>query len=273
MESVRCQTRTALRAIQVVRDVIAVRNDAFGQNYKIHLPVTPERSSMPRVGPRIISLSLLGVVAALSGCADVPPAPTEIRSLAPSRSLGVSGQNDHRPAESSHRFLAANVPGFAGVHFEGPDAIVVHTTRTDAREPVQKLLLGMLAASGRRPRNGTWNVRFEISQYDFESLAGWRDAVADPLYGMQGVNTIAIDPRTSRISIGIDESADAGELRQLLAIKGVPSDAVNIVTAHVPKPLSGQESLSDRWRPLRAGIQIGPAACTLNDIALWGTKR
>jgi len=175
--------------------------------------------------------------------------------------------NRHRGDEQEFRQIGRDIPEFAGAYLDG-DVVSVGVTDTAQGPASAARVLASLARSHYRPKNGRWLTRLVQSDYSFEDLATWRDAVADRLYGLAGFVFLDHDEHLNRITIGMSSSQNPGEVQQLMVTSGVPADAFAIIAAKLPTLTA--DLAASRYRPLLGGFVAGPAACTLNVVAYWG---
>jgi hypothetical protein len=112
-------------------------------------------------------------------------------------------------------------------------------------------------------------VVFQQGDYDFRDLQAWKDAVR-PELAATGAVYLDIDEQRNRLVFGVErESVDrfTEELQRFLRTTRVPPEAVIVEAAEPIEPL---ELLTDKIRPVPAGVQIsiGGGFCTLGTNAV-----
>lgn len=180
--------------------------------------------------------------------------------------------------------LAREIPGFGGYFIDSSGAVVGYVTdlaRADA-------LRGRLEAAVRGGRMGGGSrgraVAIRQGQFDFPSLARWRDIVSGQLLGVvPGVVMSDADEAANRVTIGIDEARHPGaraEGLQRLVRLGVPANAVRFIASQPVSPdvarptalaaaamMFLNQNLLDVPSPVVAGYRIfAPGPCTLGPV-------
>jgi len=145
---------------------------------------------------------------------------------------------------------AEEVPGFGGLYLDEDGVTHIYLTDVSREKEVQD-----------------WAARVTVQQgdYDFRDLFAWKDEVR-PLLAERGAVTLDIDERRNRLVFGVEraslEDFDA-TLKRFLEDTHVPSEAV---LTEATDPIEPLELLTDRIRPVPAGVQIqnaGGGKCTL----------
>lgn len=112
-------------------------------------------------------------------------------------------------------------------------------------------------------------VVFQQGDYDFRDLRAWKDQVR-PELAVEGAVYLDIDERRNRLVFGVEREAIdrfTEELQRFLGGTRVPPAAVIVEDAEPIQPL---ELLTDKIRPVPAGVQISTSAagpCTLGTNA------
>lgn len=180
-------------------------------------------------------LLLFGCLAILLGAAIPPIFALPHADRGPTRTL------DDRFAD-----IAARVPAFGGMFLEGGALKVYMTNRAQAA--AAETAIGQVFGRDLLGRE----VQVIQGQYGFLQLKAWHDRM-NVLFNLPGVILTDIDEATNRLDVGVENSGLFGAVEQELARIGVPRAAVNIATT---EPVVRAVSLTDRIRPIVAGIQI-----------------
>jgi hypothetical protein len=155
-----------------------------------------------------------------------------------------------RPAEKHLHDLARDIPGFGGYFIDRSGAVVGYVV-----EPGRgNALRGRLAAAVRAGRMGSRNrsVTIRQGQFDFPSLARWRDIVSAQVLGVvPGVVMSDADEAVNRVTIGIDEAAHPGvrvEVLRRLAQLACPSTRFTSLLRGPRRPTWRRRRLSTQCR-------------------------
>lgn len=146
--------------------------------------------------------------------------------------------------------LAEGVPGFGGLYLDEDGVTHVYLTDLSREKEVQYL--------GAR-------VTVQQGDYDFRDLFAWKDEVR-PLLAERGAVYLDIDERRNRLVFGVERASLEDfnlTLKRFLEDTHVPSEAV---VTEAADPIEPWELLTDRIRPVPAGVQIQNASggnCTL----------
>lgn len=176
---------------------------------------------------RLAAAIFLFLSVLLVGCREEPSSPTLNPSLQ-SRAIAPKIYS----AEVPFHELAAETPGFGGYYLNQDGQLVVLLVDTTKRSEVTTRIMAH-STDGRLPPDLTSKgVRVHAAQFDFPSLAHWRDLVTEAFLGVvDGVNETDADEVINRVRIGIDlkrhPEAEAEVLARLPAL-GVPLEAVRI---------------------------------------------
>lgn len=171
--------------------------------------------------------------------------------------------------------IAAQAPGFGGLHFDEVGDLVVNTTDLGSRAALEDAIL---AAGYLRPPAGTSRppvVKLRQAEYDWHSLKDWRDAL-DRAWP-RGMNLLDIDEVTNRVAIGLETEAAWTAVERVLLAKGIPPEAVvvrsvgRITLGIAPVVNHGcflhLPCVRDSIRPVPGGVQLDPGGpiglCTL----------
>jgi hypothetical protein len=155
--------------------------------------------------------------------------------------------------------MVERVPGFGGLYLDEEGVTHVYL-----QDPARA---GEMQGLGER-------VVFQRGDYDFRDLYTWKDQVR-PELAQPGAVYLDIDERRNRLVFGVEsEMIDrfSTELQSFLRDTRVPPEAVIVEAAEPIEPL---ELLTDKIRPVPAGVQISRplnattiAICTLGANAV-----
>lgn len=177
------------------------------------------------------SLAPLVCVAMFIACADSESIPLAVRNASPQQS---SLERNERPEERDFHDLARTVPGFGGyvTNAAGEMTIWLADTRLEAAARAAIVKLEEQRAANVGTRQQVSSVRIRRADYDFGSLARWRDAISSSLLGsFAGLLEVDLSERDNRILLGVDNSridAIKTEVALQLDVLGVPSGAVEV---------------------------------------------
>lgn len=173
---------------------------------------------------------------------------------------------DGLDSNAKMRKLNASIPGFGGLFLDtdGRPTIYMKHGSDHARArarlgPVFKSILELYQPQAPQ----TLDIRILRGDYDFEQLAGWRVQLRKAL-GFEGVSRLGVDTSKNRVKIGITSESARTKVQELVAIEGIPAEAVHIEQV---QPLRSHRTLQDKWWPPPAGMRVSSAGprgyCTL----------
>lgn len=154
-----------------------------------------------------------------------------------------------RTLDEEYARKAEEVPGFGGLYLDEDGVTHVYLQDLSREKEVQDL--------GAR-------VAVQQGDYDFRDLFAWKDEVR-PRLADRGAVYLDIDERRNRLVFGVEREAldefDA-DLQKFLRDTHVPPEAVLV---EVAEPIDPLEKLTDRIRPVPAGVQLsGPCTVGIN---------
>jgi hypothetical protein len=210
------------------------------------------------------ALSCVGLLAAVTvGCREEHTLPTQRPGGGVAAS--VSATTRELPAEALLHEVAREVPGFGGYYLDSTGMLVAFLTDTTRRGQLQTSL-AELSFAGRLPKGVLQRgVSIRLGQFDFPSLARWRDLVTDRMLGVvPGVVATDADEAANRVAIGVHRRAHPGaaaEVMRLVAELGIPAHAVELIDSEPVRPTHGiragspmlNQHLDDTPNPLMAG--------------------
>lgn len=237
---------------------------------------------------------VLGLALVVAGCLpDSPLTPAEHLGEARAvRSQGSPASGARLTIDDEYARIADEVPGFAGIYFDGSGVPVVllknSQAASEARGRLSELLLRGAngnAAQVAQVAGQMASLRVEHARFDFRELYDWyKDMVISAAFAVSGVVMTDIDERRNRIVVGVRDGASLGRARASMAALGLPRDAYDVAeydvaglempasTQHVedcdpmtaiiecPEPPSGASgdttSLRATRRPIIGGLQI-----------------
>lgn len=190
------------------------------------------RSRSSRTGRSAAALILTLTIAA---CGD-PPAPTQPtaadRATANRVASSVATSELREPEQHLHA-LAREIPGFGGYFIDSSGVVVGYVTDLARGGALRQRLEAFVRAGHMGSR--TRPIAIRKDQFEFASLARWRDIVSGQLLGIvPGVVMSDADEAANRVTIGIDEATYPGvraEVRRALQQLGVPANAVRFVAS------------------------------------------
>lgn len=193
------------------------------------------------LGP--LSAVLCIVVAACSDSRERPGAVTAPRgaiaaSMSGARSMFVS-YDDKLAA------IAAAEPAFGGLYNDAGVLTVVVTDTTRPPEAVRSAITRVLNV----PRFRSMPIRLRLGRYGFAQLYTWNKSLPGQS-SIPGVISYGVDQVQNRITIGVRNDATAALMRQALAARAIPAEAVIIFTR---PPIYFTSSLGDRLRDIWGG--------------------
>ncbi|CAA9303245.1 MAG: hypothetical protein AVDCRST_MAG89-623, partial [uncultured Gemmatimonadetes bacterium] len=163
--------------------------------------------------------------------------------------------------------LSRQIPGFAGVWYEGDTRVVGLTAAGDPAQASRVLAGYAPAEQGDRPEAKTGGgTRFVPARYDYATLRDFRDKSVDAVLSVGGTTLFDLDEAVNRLVAGIEDESRRGEVEARLKESGVPAEAVEVVVTGV---MENDTTIRDHWRPLEGGWQIqnaNNALCTLGFI-------
>jgi len=233
---------------------------------------SPPRSRTIRPAAALVLTLTLAAVA----CGE-PPAPTQPTAADRAASALAS---DIRPAEQHLHTLAREVEGFGGYFIDSNGVVVGYVTDLARGEALRRRLEAAVRAG--RLGSRTRSIAIRKGQFDFPSLARWRDIVSGQLLGIvPGVVMSDADEAANRVTIGIDEAKHPGvraDVMGALERLGVPVNAVRFIASgpvspDVAQPVASTAALAlnrdllDVPSPVVAGYRIfAPGPCTLGPV-------
>jgi hypothetical protein len=166
----------------------------------------------------------------------------------------VRAQDVPLSLDDEYAQMAARTPGFGGLYLDERGTTHVYLQDVTRAGEMQGL---------------SDRVVFEQGDYDFRDLQAWKDQVR-PELAVEGAVFLDIDERRNRLVFGVEREAIdrfTEELQRFLRDTRVPPAAVIVEAAEPIQPL---ELLTDKIRPVPAGVQISSSggACTLGTNAV-----
>ncbi|HEX8211817.1 MAG TPA: hypothetical protein VF584_16700 [Longimicrobium sp.] len=220
--------------------------------------------------PRRLLATVLAM-AALAACADDPttsaPANPAASTTADSDTVTPPADGDLYGGEKDLLELSRQIPGFAGVSYEGETRVVRLTAAGDPAEASRVLAGYAPAEQGDRPDAKTGaSTRFVPAEFDYPTLRSFRDSSIDPVLEVEGTTFFDLDEASNRLVVGIVDETARAEVQARFARAGVPAEATEVV---VTGPMEDDITLQQQWQPLEGGWQIQNAnngTCTLGFI-------
>jgi hypothetical protein len=209
---------------------------------------------------------------ALAACADDPttaPAPARPvpNTAADADSVAPPADGDVYQGEKELLDLSRQIPGLAGVWYEGDTRVVGLTAAGDAAQASRVLAGYAPAEQADRPEARTGaGTRFVPAQFDYATLRGFRDQSVDPVLSVEGTTFFDLDETGNRLVAGIEDESRRGEVEARFKESGVPAEAVEVVVTGV---MEDDTTIQQQWQPLEGGWQIQNANggnCTLGFI-------
>jgi hypothetical protein len=173
------------------------------------------------------------------------------------------------PTDDELAQIAASVPGFGGMHFDGEGRLVVLLTDPSRRAGVAAAISPML---GRGPQASAALADFTVrpARYGFTQLRQWRRSLNPGVLSLPGVVFTDIDESRNRLIVAVESASKRAGVAAALKRLQLPPEAV-LIEEHAPVVPAG--TLREFRRPTLAGMQIaygtvfnGP--CTLGADAL-----
>ncbi len=169
----------------------------------------------------------------------------------------VRAQQTPMNLDDEYARMAEKVPGFGGLYVDEKGTTHVY--------------LQDLARAGEM-QGLAERVVFHQGDYDYRDLYAWKNQVR-PELNEAGAVFLDIDERRNRLVFGVEREAIdkfTGELQSFLKGTRVPPEAVIVEAAEPIQPL---EMLTDKIRPVPAGVQISrPINSTSYSICTLGTN-
>lgn len=208
----------------------------------------------------VIAVGVL--VAGLVACNQDRLVPTGARRLSTAvRSQSLSRQivasDPRRPGEDQFVRLANEIPGFAGFVLSAnqqlvafvKDTTVARTSSAFAASALNAHLAndGFGIARSARPTS----IAIQQADYDFQTLAGYRNFATDSLLGaVSGVVMVDLDEAINRVTIGTLVSRPNAQLQasKMLASHGIPLNAIHFIAGHGMRPTAGHRVNNMRHR-------------------------
>jgi hypothetical protein len=197
-------------------------------------------------------------VALAAACSDVPPTEPGAGFEPTAAFARGNAQGGGHGLDAEFRRIAAETPGFAGMHYDSNGRLKVHVTREEMETPGarQRILASVgrsLGGTGRAvPSAG--NVVFEEADHDYFRLSAAYDRLGS-IFGVEGVVYTDIDEATNRLRVGVLAGTSPAGIESALAELDIPAEMVRLETTPAIGQLSG-ETLRDRVQPVGGGLQI-----------------
>ncbi|HZN11881.1 MAG TPA: hypothetical protein VFC61_09385 [Blastocatellia bacterium] len=175
----------------------------------------------------------------------------------------AEGDARYRSIDDRFAEVAQMVPSFGGF-FIGADKRL-HVYLTDAAQA--KAAEAAIVTVFGRERIPEGGIHVLEGKYGFLELKSWHDRQRFVTLALPGVVRASIRESRNRLEIGVQDALVIGQVEEQLAKLGIPREAVEIV---VTKPVELQQTLQDKARPVKGGIQISRsgANCTLGFLAV-----
>lgn len=213
----------------------------------------------------------------VAGCSDLVESPVALPEAAstddlpalapPTILLGLTA--DDLPGESAFRQMAAVDSSFAGFFFEGDkgDELVALSTTGSLSLQGQSLLEGLALGAG---DPGASSVSVRRATYSFLQLSAWRELLGPTIWESDDVAALDLDEFNNRLTVFLVEGTGEETIRTAAQRLGVPDAALGFeVSGETVTANARQQTLRDRMRPVRGGIQIGHSGCTYGFNALF----
>jgi hypothetical protein len=186
----------------------------------------------------------------------------------PHAGTGTQGQAAGESATLDDRLaaVARQAPGFGGAFVDAAsDTLFVYVADQGRSAALAEGAFRALFLPDDLPAE----TKILRADYTFLELKAWLDRMVGVL-GISGVVFTDIDDRRNRLSVGVESVYAIPAVEAELARNSVPREAVLI---DVTEPVTYENSLQDRHRPLVNGLQIsffagGQFLCTLGWVAV-----
>jgi hypothetical protein len=189
-----------------------------------------------------------------------PPQPVDLESLTLDEQLLQVARQD---------------PGFGGMFFDEDGRLTMFVQESVLQTPsgfgrIAGMSLSVETTFQHHPMMdaaATQRANVVPAQYSFIDLYAWNETMKSSVLAIPGVVSTDIAEDRNRLRVGVEEPQVAEQVRERLAMLGVPQEAVLIdVTARIRR----LATLRDKFRPLMGGIQVnfGYSVCTLGFLAV-----
>jgi hypothetical protein len=170
--------------------------------------------------------------ALLTGCWSSRPAPAPDGTTPPARPVqgdeAAGPRNPPRTLDGDWAALArGEVPGFAGLYFEGCDLVVALTDTASQGLAAHDYAKHWLEAGGRHAGRGCPppSVRLRGVEYDFAQLAEWKERAGE-LFTLQGITSLDASESTNRLVIGVVDAETQRRAKAMVPALRIPPAAV-----------------------------------------------
>lgn len=167
----------------------------------------------------------------------------------------LNGSDTPRLLDDVYAEVARQVPGFAGIRFDGPDNVRVLLTMPDQRKAERAR--DSLAAMWRDPKLSARHAHATPARYDFLQLKDWYDRFNRDALALAGVVLTDIDEGGNRLRVGVDDEQRELDVREVARRHNVPQAALHVEQTGTIRQTSG---LRDLHRPLVGGLQVQTTA-------------
>ncbi len=227
---------------------------------------------------------LLAVVVAVNACGseDLPliePIPDSVYVSTPA-AAALAPLAATRPGEQAFVDLASYDPTFAGYYFLDGDHLVVATTDTSRSEEIRRAAtdkMSQISPSGTLVPDQVTILQVD---YSFRQLSLWRDMIEYSLLDIDDVVAVDLDEILNRITVYLDTGGGANRVSAIAEQFQVPEAALHFEVSGKIEPAvdlipsAVDKTLTDRIRPVKAGVQVARQissermkACTLGFTA------
>lgn len=162
--------------------------------------------------------------------------------------------------------VARTNPGFGGMFLDEKKQILYVYSKTPESESLTSLRQGLESIMG---PDLVPQARIEVlpAKYSFVELKNWQEGMTAHILAIPGVVLVDSDETKNRVTIGVESLLIRCAIEDVLKKLGIPLAAVNL---EVTKPFKTDSSLTDKHRPIVAGLQITSVAsnCTLGFLAI-----
>jgi hypothetical protein len=209
----------------------------------------------------IVTAMVVAVASVLVACNHDRVAPTaSARPAARSNQL-VGGQaalsTRRRPGEDRFVQLSNEIPGFAGYTLSPQHELVVRVKDTTTAHTATGFAVSALSAHlsrdafGLKGGNRPSSIRIIPADYDFQTLAGYRDFATDSLLGaVSGVVMVDLDEAINRVTIGtlVSQPSAQAQASERLVRHGIPLQAIHFIAGLGMQPTGGRRESNMRRR-------------------------
>jgi hypothetical protein len=200
---------------------------------------------------------LAAMVAFAGACSDV--APTEPIAAVPTAAdmFRAPAMNPNAELEgtldAAFVRIAQDVPGFGGLFYDEAGVLTVYMTDVaQARSADMATVIRTHLPSLQLDAGTVQQARVRQGQYDFIQLNTMYRQVR-PVHAIGGVVFSDADEAANRVRIGVENATAEQDVRNALAMLGVPSEAVII---EITEPIVPMQTLQSMVRPVAGGLQI-----------------